>query len=232
MAGRVPRSLIAAVLLAMLVAAGAVAAAGVLRYRAAEAAARAATSEKAAPNEIDARGCLAEPCQVLAFTTVGGTSVELVADNGARSGRLRVGGVNGQVIPATVTDHDVLLTQDSLQCVSGGWSACLIRGRDKDDRVFGQLIVGRSGNWASRQLFVSDAGYLALAEVAGNSSPEVLAAQYVCGDEPCTDKPVRVRVFDLQGNATLCTTRNYPSLDKLPGYPAVQLNQPALGKCP
>jgi hypothetical protein len=223
-----------AIVLSALVAAGALGGAAVLRQRAARSAAQAgppATSGAPTSAGVGVSGCLREPCQVLASTTVGGSSVELVGDAGGGSGRLRVGGpTSGQVIETTVTDMGVLLTADSLQCSAGGPAVCLIKGR-YGGGVAGQLVVGRSGSWrALEKPFVSDAGYLMVSNVDNDTTLEVLAAQRDCaGADPanCAGKPVYVQVFTLTGQLVGCT-KNYPRLDKLPGYPAVQVSRSAL----
>jgi hypothetical protein len=227
-----PRSVIVTVVLAVLVAAGAVGGAGVLRWRAAESTSTPTTSQKPAPTGVvGVSGCLVEPCKVLATTTVGGTTVELVADDGARSGRLRVGGpTSGSVIETTLTDLSVLLTADSLQCIAGGPAACLIKG-GYEGGTAGQIIVGRSDKWSALEKpYISDAGYLALANINGDVAPEVLAAQHAgCArsDGAC---PVFMQVFTIAGTVVGCT-KEFPRLDKLPGYPGVKLTEAALTPC-
>ncbi|MFL6145785.1 MAG: hypothetical protein ACJ72N_28460 [Labedaea sp.] len=232
-----PRSVTVAIVLSALVAAGALGGAAILGQRAARSAAQsgsAATSGAPASTSVGVSGCLREPCQVLASTTVGGTSIELVADAGAASGRLRVGGSNsGQVIETTITDTGVLLTAESLQCAAGGPAACLIKGR-RGAGVAGQVVVGRSGTWSALEKpFVSDAGHLVLGNVDGDTTLEVLAAQHDCaGADPatCVGRPVYLQVFALTGQVVGCT-KNYARLDKLPGYPAVQVSRSALSPC-
>lgn len=234
MAGRVPRSLILAAVLSALVAAGALAGAAALRSGTTDAAPAVVTSENSPVPTLDASGCLRPPCQQLATTTIGGTSVELLADADATSGRLRIGGVtSGHVIETTITDLRVTLTATSLQCLSGGPSACLIRG-EHEGGIVGQVVVGRSDNWSALdRRFVSDAGYLVLANVDGDSAPEVLAAQHDCAEpDPavCAARPVYVQVFALTGAVAGCT-RKYARLDRLPGYPAVTITPAALTPC-
>ena len=232
MAAGTPRSVIVTVVLAVLVAGGALGGAGVIRWRATHSTGTPATSQKAPPTGVvGVFGCLVEPCTVLATTTVGGTEVNLVADAGERSGRLRVGGpTSGSVIETTITDMGVTLTPDSLQCVAGGPSACLIRG-GHDGGIVGQIVVGRSDKWSALETpYVSDAGYLALANINGDSAPEILAAQKSgCGrsDGAC---PVYMQVFGIAGKMIGCT-REYPRLDKLPGFGNLKLTEAALTPC-
>jgi hypothetical protein len=222
MPGRTPRSVIVTVVLAVLVTAGALGSAGAIRWREARSASPPTTSTKTPA--VGVSGCLAEPCQVLARTTVGGTSVELVADDGARSGRLRVGGpTSGTVIQATITDQGVVLTQDSLQCIAGGPAACLIKG-EHDGGIAGQVVVGRSDKWSlTEDTYISDAGYLAVANINGDASPEILAAQR-------SGSAVFMQAFTITGNVIGCT-KDYPKLDKLPGVGNVKLTETQLGPC-
>lgn len=235
MSGETPRSVTVAVVVATLVAAAALGAAAVLRWRASQVAAPALTSQRPVPTStVGPDGCLDHPCTVLATTTVGGTTIELVADKGFTSGRVRLGGPkSGDVIEATITELGVRLDKDSLQCVPGGPSACLIRGVH-DTGVLGQVVVGRSDKWSPlEKRFAADAGYLALANVDGDSEPEILAAQHDCPATDlaeCTERPVFVRVFGLTGEDLGCT-RNYARVDRLPGYPTVQVTQSQLTRC-
>jgi hypothetical protein len=228
-----PRSVIVATVLAAVVAAAALGGAAVVRWRAGQSDAAAVTSENPGTSSpVGPSGCLREPCQVLATTTVGGTTVELVADAGATSGRVRVGGpTSGRVLETTITDMGVLLTRDSLQCLAGGPTACLIKGAHGNG-LAGQVMVGRSDEWrAVERPFVSDAGHLALANVDGDVEPEIIAAQHDCaGQAECIGRPVFVQVFDLAGTELGCT-RNYARVDRLPDYPAVRVTAAQLTPC-
>lgn len=237
MAGRVPRSMIVAVVLAIVVAAGAVGGAAAVRWRANDSAGTPPTSQKPPPTSgVGVNGCLTEQCHVLASTTVGATSVELVADAGLASGRLRIGGAaTGQVFEATITGgtNGVKLTAESLQCIAGGPAACMIRGKRPDGSIAGEIIVGRSGDWSRQETqFISDAGYLVLANTDADSAPEVIAAQHDCGnmDSDCSTRPVFAQVFAFNGTAVGCT-KNFPKLDRLPGYPTVHVTGQQLSPC-
>ncbi|HEV2784656.1 MAG TPA: hypothetical protein VGX25_35175 [Actinophytocola sp.] len=233
MAGGVPRSLIVAAVVAAVVAAGALGGAAVLRLRATQSATTTVTSAKpGATGAVGPSGCrVGRQCQVLATTTLGGTAIDLVVDDGGGSGRLRVGGPNsGQVIEATITDMGVTLTTDSLQCLAGGPSACLIKGRHGAG-LAGQVVVGRSDAWrALERPYVSDAGYLALANADGDGEPEVLAAQHDCGSAPGSCDDAFVQVFALTGTVLGCT-RTYSGVERLPGYPAVRVTASQLTPC-
>jgi hypothetical protein len=222
-------------LVAALVAGGAVVTAAVLRAdRAGAGAGPSATAASPTTSGVGVDGCLAEPCEVLANIPVSGTTVELVADRGATSGRLRIGGPNSSdVIEATITDRGATLTRDSLQCFPGVLAACVVRGQ-VEGGIAGQVVVGRSGKWSSlAQPFVSDAGYLALANVVPNAEPEVLAAQHACdptATRDCSTSPVFVEVYNLKSEKLGCT-RQYDRLDAVPGYPVVDLSSSTLRDC-
>jgi len=180
--------------------------------------------------------CSAEPCRVLAVAKIAGTTVELIADHGARSGRLRIGGPSSSsVIETTVTDLGVTLTKSSLQCVVRAMSACLVSG-SYENGTAGQVVVGRSGKWSSlSRPFVSGAGYLALAEVASSQSgPEVIAAQYECAGAAapeCADTPVFAQVFAIVSGTEVGCTRTYDDVESLPGYPQVTVTADDLSRC-
>jgi hypothetical protein len=230
MPGAAPRSVIVAVVAAAAVAAGALSASAALRARASEPSSPAPTTPTSTNTPpVGVSGCLVDPCTVLGRASVGGTLIELVADRGAVSGRLRVGGPNsGQVIETTITDMGVKLTPDSLQCLAGGPSACLIRG-ERDGEVDGQVVVGRSDSWSALEKpFVSEAGYLVLANIDAGASPEVLAAQHGCqaGDPgSCTASWIHLQAFALTGTVIGCTG-SYRRLPDVPTHvTAAQLRQ-------
>jgi hypothetical protein len=169
-------------------------------------------------------GCAVEPCKVVASMPLGGNRVDLVADAGFKSGRLRVGGAgSSEVIEVAIMG--AVLGQDSLQCVPGTLASCLIRGTS-DQGVIGQVVVGRSGKWNQlSQPFQSNAGYLALADVTGDTGAEILVAQHRCDRATvpdCSATPVYLQVYSLRSQDKGCT-RNYGSLDALPGWPVVTL---------
>jgi hypothetical protein len=192
--------------------------------------------ETSAPptSSVGPDGCLVRPCTVLGTASVGGTTVQLVADKGARSGRLRIGGPDsGDVIDATVTDMGVTLAPGSLQCVPGTLSACLIRG-GYDGGTAGQVVVGRSGKWSSlAKPFVADAGLLVLAQVTADVGPEVVAVRHDCDRATvpdCSTRPVFAQVFTMNGAEAGCTG-DYQAVESLPGYPDVRLDSGDLSKC-
>jgi hypothetical protein len=222
MSGGVPRALSVAVVLALVVAAGAFGGAAAIRWRAIGSGAPPSTSQNSPPTSpAGTRGCLVEPCTVLSSADVGGTRIELLADSGLRSGRLRIGGANAsQVIETEITYLGVTLNTQSLQCVPGGPAACMIKG-EYEGGIAGEVIVGRSDSWSrAEKQFTSDAGYLALANTDGDAAPEVVAAQHDCrnSDTECATRPIFLQVFALTGTAAGCS-RNFTKLTSLPGYP-------------
>jgi hypothetical protein len=220
-----------AVVVAALIAGGALLTATQLRQRTTPATTR--TSTPPASSGVGVDGCAVEPCQVLATARVAGTRIELVADRGARSGRLRIGGpTSSDVIEMTITDMGVKLTREALQCVAGTLSACVVRGGYKGGTA-GQVVVGRSGKWSSlTKPFVADAGYLALSDITVDSGPEVVTVQHDCAGAAagCVDTPVFARVFALDGTEAGCTG-TYPSVTALPSYPEVELSSGELAPC-
>ena len=171
-------------------------------------------------------GCAVEPCTVLASMPVSGNLIDLVADDGFTSGRLRIGGAgSSEVFEVTITEMGAVLGEDSLQCVPGAIVACLIRGTSEQG-VIGQVVVGRTGKWNQlTQPFQSDAGYLALADVAGDTGAEILVAQHRCDREStpdCSATPVYLHVYNLRSQDKGCT-RNYDDLEALPGWPVVAI---------
>lgn len=231
--GGTPRSVIVTVVLSAVVAAGALGGAAAVRWRAADQAGDLSASPGAPAGTSD-NDCHVEPCQVLAKTTVRGMAAELIADAGARSGRLRIGGPSsGHVIETTITDMGVTLTAGSLHCVDGVVSACLIRGAAPTGAA-GEVVVGRSENWSALERpYVSGAGYLALANVAEDTTPEVIAVQHDCAGaapEECARRPVFAQVFALGGEEIGCT-RRYNRMEQLPGYPEIRLTSSQLREC-
>jgi hypothetical protein len=215
-----------------LVAAGAFAAAAVWRERT-------TASEEASPGPASTSGagldgCMVPRCTVLRSTSVAGTTVDLVADRDATSGRLRIGGAgSSEVFEVTITTMGAVLGPESLQCLPGLPSACLVRGQFPQG-VIGEVVVGRSTKWNElAQPFQSDAGYLALADVNGDNSADVLVAQHRCDrtvTPDCANTQVFVRVYDMQSQDLGCT-RNYSRLESLPGWPTVTLTAAALDPC-
>ncbi|MCT2586189.1 hypothetical protein [Actinophytocola gossypii] len=234
MARRTPFAVVLTAVLTALVAVGALVGAAVVRERqAADAPVSSAPAPPSPSPSVGVSGCLVEPCQVLDRVPVAGTTVELVADSGARSGRLRIGGPqSSEVIEVTVTDLGVTLTKSSLQCVARAMSACMVRG-EYEGGLAGQVVVGRSGKWSSlTKPFVSSAGYLSLSEVTSTQSGlELVAAQYDCTGAECAGEPVFAQVFAVATGGELGCTDDYDAVEYLPGYPDVTLSGDDLSEC-
>lgn len=237
MAGRrTPTSLVVTIVLALLVAAGSVTAAALLRPSDQPAAqpARSSTPAPAPEQEIDAAACKHETCKVLGTRVIAGSTVDLVANASGTTGWLRIGGTgSGRVIETTITKLGVKLSGSSLQCLAGSISACLIRG-PYEGGVGGEVIVGRSDTWSPLDYqFESSAGYLALSDVVDDKpGPEIVAVQFDCkaGDR-CTGGQVYGQVFQATGAELGCTRHHYAKLENLPGYPNIQLRGVALVNC-
>lgn len=232
---RTPISVVVTIVVSLVVAAGAVAGAALTRADSSAAGPpkRSAPPTSSSGSQVDSSGCKRAPCTVLGTVVVAGSTVDLVADAGGTSGRLRIGGPGaGRVIETTITKQlGVKLTGSSLQCMAGSISACLIRG-GYDGGVAGEVVVGRSGTWSQLEnRFQSDAGYLALSDVSGSASPEIVAVQHDCpGDSRCTGR-VFAQVFDARGAELGCTRHHYAKLANMPGYPNIQLRGVALVDC-
>jgi hypothetical protein len=219
-----------------LVVAGALATAAVLRAeRAGAPDPSASTSAQVPPSSgVGVDGCLVAPCTVLGSVPVGNTTVELVADAGGQSGRLRIGGAGADdVIEVTITEMGAKLTADSLQCVPDSLAACVVRG-GVPEGIAGQVVVGRSGEWSElAKPFVSDAGYLAIAEVMPDVGPEVVAAQHRCDrtvTADCSNTRVFMQVYSSRSVLLGCT-RDYARLESFPGYPAIDLSDVSVRAC-
>lgn len=226
--------MVVAAVVSALVAGGALVAAAVVRDRH-ETTSATPTNPPTTTSGVGVDGCLVKPCQVLATAALGGTVVDLVADAGARSGRLRIGGAgSSDVIEVTITDHGATLTPESLQCVAGTLAACVIRGQVTGGNVEAQVVVGRTGKWSDRGApYVSDAGYLALADLTPDVGPELVAVQHRCDrttTADCSATRVFAEIYSLIGDKLGCT-RNYTRLDSMPGYPTVDLADAALDPC-
>jgi hypothetical protein len=211
-----PWAVVITIAVSALVAAGALATSATLRHRDT---ASATTDETTPPvtTGVGVGGCKVEPCTVLATAQVGGTAVDLVADRDGRSGRLRIGGAGAsKVVEAMITGMGAVLTPDSLQCVADTLSACLLRGRSGDG-VVGQVVAGRSAAWSElSQPFLSNAGYLVLAQVTPDPGPEILVAQRRCkAGQDCSATAVYLRVYNLRSQDLGCT-RDYSRLESLP----------------
>jgi hypothetical protein len=231
-----PWAIVVTAIVCTLVALGALVTAGVLRHeRASSADSEETTPPPTTTSGAGADGCLAKPCTVVGPIPIGGTTVQLVVDAGGKSGRLQIGGGGASdVIEVTITKLGAVLGPDSLECVGSAQSACVIRGASSDG-MLGQVVVGRSEKWASRDKpFASDAGYVAVRDVDRQEAGlEVVVAQHRCdpaATADCSTTPVYVQVFTLQSEPLGCT-RDYARLESIPGWPAVDLTSARIRPC-
>ncbi|UVS81877.1 hypothetical protein [Actinokineospora sp. UTMC 2448] len=227
MARRTPRTVLVTATLGALVFAGAVAGAALTRTDPAPTPppSAAGTTAPATTSDPRADGCLREPCRVLGTATLGDTRVELVADSGAKTGRLRIGGPGTSRV-IEIGEIGVLLPEGALQCYPASISACLVRAEGTRGQT-GKVVVGRSGKWSPlERAYLSTAGYIVLNNIVADSGPEVVTAQ--CSSESCGT--VHAQVFTLVGSTVGCT-RGYSSVEALPGYPAVEVAASRLRPC-
>ncbi|TCO65599.1 hypothetical protein [Actinocrispum wychmicini] len=211
------RSAIVTIVVAVVVVLAAIGGAYVLRTKSASSASSPPNTPQPPPSAASV--CHAEPCSVVATAAIGTTRIDLYAEAGGHSGRLKIG--DEVVIDVTITDRGAALTGNSLQCVPGSLQACLVRGEDPAGGTVGEVMVGRSGKWQTTETpYYSDAGYLALADINNDTTAEVIVAQ----------KGYYAQVFTLDGTDKGCT-RPVNRLNLLPGWPTVkpspaQLHEP------
>ena len=224
MARRTPRTVMVTALLGALVFAGALGGAALIRTAAPPAATP--TPLPTTTTGPGADGCLRVPCRVLGAATLGDTRIELVADSGGMTGRLRIGGPGASRV-IEIADIGQLAETGALACYPASISACLVRARGPQGMT-GKVVVGRSDKWSPlERAYLSTAGYLALNNIVADSGPEVVAAQ--CSASGC-DGGVFAQVFTLTGAPVGCT-REYAELRDLPGYPSVEVSAARLQPC-
>lgn len=231
-----PWAVVVTVVVCALVALGALVTAGVVRHERAKATGtEETTTPQTTPSGPGANGCLTGPCTVVGPIPIGGITVQLVEDAGGKSGRLQIGGGgSSDVIEVTITQRGAILGPDSLQCTGSTQIVCVVRGAGPGG-VLGQVVVGRSGEWASEDKpFASDAGFVGVQDIVGRQAgPEVLVAQHRCDPattEDCSNTEVYVQVFALNSQSLGCT-RDYARLDSIPGWPAVDLSDATIRPC-
>ncbi|PRX44335.1 hypothetical protein B0I33_112213 [Prauserella shujinwangii] len=230
-----PRPVVVTAVLAALVTAGALVAAAVLRPGAGPAAGSGPGAEvSAGPAAGD--GCGAAPCQVLDTASVGGMTVELLADGEGGSGRLRAGGpTNGITAETSITAMGARLGPGSLDCVDAAEPVCLVRG-PLDGGIVGEVLVWRGDSWrAAERPYFSDVGAIVLDTVSGDEVPEIIVVRHECAGvesaADCGQTPVLAEVFDLRGERLGCTYQ-YESPGELRGWPRVELVDSDLRECP
>lgn len=231
---KAPRSVLITAVVAAVMTVAALATVAALRWRADNF----ATSDEPTtpPTSVGlAAGCGGGPCQVLSSAPVHGTPIELLTDNNGGSGRVRVGGVGSDiVIPITINQFGVRLNQNSLRCVAGETSVCLVRGPN-DGGMVGEVLVSRGDSWrpAERPYF-SDAGHIVLDDVDGDDVPEIVVVRHDCSSESgssrCATAPVLAQVYGVAGEVLGCTKR-YTSPSNIRGWPEVNISVSQLRGC-
>jgi hypothetical protein len=178
--------------------------------------------------------CDSGPCHSLASTTVAGSSVELLANPAATSGRVRIITAQGldSVFETTISQLGATLNAQSLSCVNGSTPVCMVSGSGPDGDA-GEVFVQANGDWTRADApYFASGGYIALRPDT-TQGPEVITAQMDCDSDltsECGSAPVYVQVFAVSG-ATLGCTAPVTKLDKLPGWPTVTVSQSQLRPC-
>lgn len=156
-------------------------------------------------------------------------TVDLLADGKGHFARLRITSERGAVMFSSQLDT---VNAHSITCEEGKTSACLLQGQDGSDLI-GEVYADDGGTWRQAPMpFSSDAGYLALRDVDGDGTPDVVTTQRRCGDDPpasCTK--VAAAVFQLLGDTIGCTVTS-ATKEQLPGWPDVAPTGTKLSECP
>ena len=230
---RASRPVLIAVVVAVLVLAATIGAALVLRQLRDTAARQPDVGTRQAPNPSTGPAQLCGQAECVKLTRVSmpqfKETVDLLADGKGHFARLRVTSDRGAVMfssqLATVDAH-------SITCEEGKTSACLLQGMDGTD-LLGEVYTDDAGMWQQTpKPFSSDAGYLALRDVDGDGTPDVVTTERRCGDDPpasCTK--VAAAVFRLTGDEMGCTV-TYATKEQLPGWPDVAPAPSKLSECP
>ena len=211
-----------AVVAAVLVLAATLGAALVLRQLRENAAAQPSASGSPAPNPSSGPAQLCGQAECVKLTSVAmpkfKETVDLLADGKGHFARLRITSDRGTVMFSsqigTVNAH-------SITCEEGKTSACLLQGPDGSGTdLIGEVYTDDVNGWKQTPIpFGSDAGYLALRDVDGDGTPDVVTTQRRCGDNPpASCAKVAVAVFQLLGDPIGCTV-TYTAPDQLPGWP-------------
>lgn len=179
--------------------------------------------------------CGKSQCDVVDSSTVNGHEVQLLAGSDGRVGKLRVTGPSGaQVIGVSVTRLGVVLDENSLECTPGTTPACLVSG-PQGGGMIGEVLLPHGQKWNSpARPYFSNAGMIALDDVAGDDSPEVVVVEHDCGPDTeraaCEKVPVVATVYDLGGSVVGCS-ENYPWPARIPGWPEIELPESQLRSC-
>jgi hypothetical protein len=178
--------------------------------------------------------CSDGPCQSLARTTVAGSTVQLLANGAATTGRVRIVTAQGldSVFETTISQLGAKLTAQSLSCVNATTPVCMVSGSGSEGSA-GEVFLETDGNWTRADApYVASGGYISL-RADGSQGPEVFAAQTTCDPDSsqCPTDPIYLQVFTVTGDTLGCTSP-VSKLDRLPGWPNVTVTQTQLRDCP
>jgi hypothetical protein len=190
------------------------------------------------------------PCQLLASTTAGDSTVRLYADTVdpsrptvMQSGRVRFAGRTGPITFETnISQDEAVLSPSSLHCLPNPASApaCIVFGgytRNKQqDGALAEVFVERGGYWVrpSYDLFYSSAGYFTLWPGPSGTAPQVITVQNDCGGvvAQCPNPNVYVQLFALGVDSPTGCTRPVSAISLLPGRGAILPPAADLHACP
>ena len=178
--------------------------------------------------------CDDSSCRSLASTSVAGSTLQLLANASATSGRVRIVTAQGlnSVFETTISQLGATLTAQSLTCVSAVAPACMVSGSGPGGSA-GEVFVQTHGDWERADApYFASGGYVSLRQ-GGTQGAEVVTVQVECDSDlttQCAGAPVYVQVFAVSG-ATLGCTTPVGRLDRLPGWPNVTVSAGQLHPC-
>ena len=228
---RTSRPVLVAVVVAALVLACAIGATLVLRHLRESTAQPTTSATSSPPSTGPVQLCGQTACVKLASVAMPQfrETVDLLADGQGHFARLRITSDRGTVL---FSSQLAAVTAHSITCEEGKTSACLLQGMDGSD-VIGEVYTDDGGTWRQAAIpFSSDAGYLALRDVNGDGTPDVVTTQRRCGDNaPASCTKVVAAVYQLTGDEIGCSV-TYASKEQLPGWPTVAPVASKLSECP
>lgn len=218
---RVSRSVWVTVVVAALVAAGALIASS--RMWSAE-----QGVSGASPVATPGANCTVVACRKVAEQTVNGAQVRLLVSGDGSAGEV-VSTADRNEFRVTITDAGARLNAGSLSCVNGATPACLVSGLSMQGRV-GEVFLGRQGAWERiESSYVSSARVLQLRVVDGTVA--VITVRGDCSGGDCGSGGVAAEVFDAATGKSLGCTATVPTKYQLPGWPQLRPALPQLHPC-
>jgi hypothetical protein len=190
------------------------------------------------------------PCQLLAATTAGDSTVQLYADtadpnqpNAQQSGRVRFAGQTGPITFETnISQDEAVLTRSSLSCLPNPAAApaCIVFGEysqdNQKDGSLAEVFVERGGYWVrpSYDIYYSSAGYFTLWPGGPGTAPQVITVQNQCAgdDDQCPSPKVYVQMFALGVDSPTGCTKPVSAISLLPGHGTVLPPASDLKACP